>query len=153
MHKTILIFPALLLAAACGQAPAPDATPVIEYPDTATVDHVDSYHGTDVADVLASVPPERERDIIYFDPSYRERVIGLNMLEYDPNYPEQKTFVVNELFSIFQKLYGSRHDFDEQLKRLVTVLIDKYTDRPKAFKKKDIVREADHNWFLVNNIM
>ena len=29
------------------------------------------------------------------------------MLEYDPAYPEQKTFVVNELFSIFQKLYGA----------------------------------------------
>ena len=50
MHKTILIVPALLLAAACGRAPEPDATPEIEYPQTATVDHVDSYHGTDVAD-------------------------------------------------------------------------------------------------------
>ena len=32
--------------------------------------------------------------------------MALNMLEYDPAFPEQKTFVVNELFSIFQKLYG-----------------------------------------------
>lgn len=64
-------------------------------------------HGTDIADVLASVPPEREDDVIYFDPSYMERVMGLNMLEYDTSHPEQKTFVVNELFSIFQKLYGS----------------------------------------------
>ena len=30
------------------------------------------------------------------------------MLEYDRNMPEQKTFVVNELFSIFQKLYGEQ---------------------------------------------
>jgi hypothetical protein len=34
-------------------------------------------------------------------------VMGLNMLEYDVRYPEQKTFVVNELFSIFKKLYGA----------------------------------------------
>jgi hypothetical protein len=64
-------------------------------------------HGTDIVDVLAAVPPERETDVIYFDPAYTERAIGLNMLEYDPAHPEQKTFVVNELFSIFQKLYGA----------------------------------------------
>jgi len=63
-------------------------------------------HGTDIQDVLASIPPERHDDVIYFDPSYTARPMALNMLEYDTNYPEQKTFVVNELFSIFQKLYG-----------------------------------------------
>jgi len=64
-------------------------------------------HGSDILDVLALVPPERREDVIYFDPSYTERAIGLNMLEIDERYPEQKTFVVNELFSIFQKLYGA----------------------------------------------
>lgn len=63
-------------------------------------------HGTDIQDVLAAVPPERESDVIYFDPANLDRVMGLNMLEYDIRKPEQKTFVVNELFSIFQKLYG-----------------------------------------------
>lgn len=64
-------------------------------------------HGKDVLEILASVPPERMDDLIYFDPARLDRVIGLNMLEYDPRYPEQKTFVVNELFSMFQKLYGA----------------------------------------------
>jgi len=64
-------------------------------------------HGTDVLDILANIPQERYKDVIYFDPSYVERPMALNMLEYDRNYPEQKTFVVNELFSIFQKLYGA----------------------------------------------
>jgi hypothetical protein len=44
--------------------------------------------------------------VIYFDPAYTERPMALNMLEYDRSRPEQKIFVVNELFSIFQKLYG-----------------------------------------------
>src|SRR3989344_4744672 len=60
-------------------------------------------HGTDVLDILANVPKERFQDVIYFDPSFTERPMALNMLEYDRNHPEQKTFVVNELFSIFQK--------------------------------------------------
>lgn len=64
-------------------------------------------HGTDIVDVLGAVPPEREQDVIYFDPSYLDYSIGLNMMEYDVTKPEQKTFIVNELLSIFQKLYGA----------------------------------------------
>jgi len=62
-------------------------------------------HGTDIADILSIIPKERIDDVIYFDPAYVARPMGLNMLEYDTRYPQQKTFVVNELFSIFQKLY------------------------------------------------
>lgn len=62
-------------------------------------------HGSDIQTVLAAVPPEREKDIIYFDPGYFERPMGLNMMEYDPRYPEQKTFLVDELIGIFRKLY------------------------------------------------
>ncbi len=63
-------------------------------------------HGSDLQDILANIPKERIDDVIYFDPAYTARPMGLNMLEYDTNYPEQKTFVVNELFGIFQKLYS-----------------------------------------------
>jgi hypothetical protein len=63
-------------------------------------------HGSDIYEILANVPPERMGDVIYFDPADVERPMGLNMLEYNKSRPEEKTFVVNELFSIFQKLYG-----------------------------------------------
>ncbi len=65
-------------------------------------------HGSDIEDVLASIPKERIEDVIYFDPSYTERPMGLNMLEYDIRFPEQKTFVVNELISIFNKLFDMK---------------------------------------------
>ena len=84
-------------------------------------------HGTDIEDVLAAIPPEREKDLIYFDPSRMDRVVGFNMLEYDINKPEQKTFVVNELFSIFQKLYGGNPEsmgpMFEQYFRNATLLV------------------------------
>lgn len=84
-------------------------------------------HGSDIQDVLSIVPKERYEDVIYFDPSYTERPMALNMLEYDKNYPEQKTFVVNELFSIFQKLYGaipeSMGPMFEQYFRNATMLV------------------------------
>lgn len=84
-------------------------------------------HGIDILDVLANVPKERFPDVIYFDPSYTERPMALNMLEYDRRFPEQKTFVVNELFSIFQKLYGgvpeSMGPMFEQYFRNATMLV------------------------------
>ena len=64
-------------------------------------------HGETVQELLELIPKNRAEDVIYFNPGDIARPLGLNMLEYDPAYPEQKTFVVNELFSIFQKLYGA----------------------------------------------
>ena len=47
--KTIALF-ATLGFAACSQEPAVEESAAISYPKSATVDHVDTYHGTEVAD-------------------------------------------------------------------------------------------------------
>jgi hypothetical protein len=65
-------------------------------------------HGSDIQDLLANIPKERIDDVIYFDPAHIDRPMGLNMLEYDVRYPEQKTFVVNELLAIFNKLFDMK---------------------------------------------
>lgn len=65
-------------------------------------------HGSDVQYILGNIPKERIDDVIYFDPAYTPRPMGLNLLEYDPRYPEQKTFVVNELMNIFNKLFDMK---------------------------------------------
>ncbi len=62
-------------------------------------------HGDLVDDILARVPPERAEDVILFAPADLERPMGLNLLEFDAKYPEQKTFVINEMIGIFDKLY------------------------------------------------
>lgn len=84
-------------------------------------------HGVDINDILGAVPEHRMKDVIYFDPGYTARPSALNMLEYDERYPEQKTFVVNEMFSIFQKLYGSTPEsmgpMFEQYFRNATMLV------------------------------
>ncbi len=64
-------------------------------------------HGSDVMEVLSAIPPERAGDVIYFDPGEVSRPIGVNMLEYDTRYPEQKSLVVDELLGIFKKLFGA----------------------------------------------
>lgn len=64
-------------------------------------------HGNDIDDVLANIPKERIDDVIYFDPSHTEHPMGLNMLEFNPDHPEQKSFVVNEMLSIFEKIFSN----------------------------------------------
>ncbi len=62
-------------------------------------------HGDAIEDILASIPKERAEDVVLIDPSDVDRPIGINMLEYDPLRPEQKTFVINEMIGIFDQLY------------------------------------------------
>ena len=65
-------------------------------------------HGSDVQYILSNIPKERYEDVIYFDPSHLARPMALNMLEYDERFPEQKTFVINELLGIFNKLFDMK---------------------------------------------
>ena len=63
-------------------------------------------HGDLAEKVLSYVPASRAEDVIYFNPGDIERPLGLNMLDFDPRFPEAKTFVVNEMIEIFEKLYN-----------------------------------------------
>ncbi len=63
-------------------------------------------HGDTVDDILGLIPPERWEDVIYFNPGDINNPMGLNMLEYDERFPEQKTLIVNELLEIFDKLFN-----------------------------------------------
>lgn len=65
-------------------------------------------HGDLIEDILLRVPPERAADVVVFAPADTERPLSLNLLEFDPRYPEQKTFVINEMIGIFDKLYDLR---------------------------------------------
>ncbi|MEI6597048.1 MAG: type IV secretory system conjugative DNA transfer family protein [bacterium] len=62
-------------------------------------------HGDLIDDIISRIPPERAGDVILFAPADMERPLALNLLEFDPRYPEQKTFVINEMIKIFDKLY------------------------------------------------
>ncbi len=62
-------------------------------------------HGDSISNLLGLMPESRINDVIVFDPGDVFRPVGMNMLEYDPSRPEQKTFIVNEMQGIFQKLF------------------------------------------------
>lgn len=85
-------------------------------------------HGDLIDNILGKVPNERIKDVVLFDPSNTKRVVGLNMLEYDPKFPEQKTFIVNELMNIFDKLYDLKQTggpmFEQYARNALMLLMD-----------------------------
>lgn len=60
-------------------------------------------HGDLVEYTLSHIPQNRWNDVVVFDPSDLERPIGINMLE--ASSIEEKDFVVQEMISIFYKLF------------------------------------------------
>jgi hypothetical protein len=85
-------------------------------------------HGDLIADILERIPPERAEDVIIFSPGDLDRPIGLNLLEYDPQYPEQKSFVINEMIGIFDKLYDLKATggpmFEQYMRNALLLIMD-----------------------------
>lgn len=104
-------------------------------------------HGDLIEDILGRIPDERIEDVILFDPGNLERSIGLNFLDYNPNYPEQKTFIVNELINIFDKLYDLRQTggpmFEQYTRNALLLLMDNPSEKftlmevPKVMADKE----------------
>ncbi len=83
-------------------------------------------HGDAIENILTAVPKERAEDVVYFDPSDTERPFGLNMLEFSK--PEEKTFVVNEIINIFDKLYDLKATggpmFEQYMRNAMLLVMD-----------------------------
>jgi hypothetical protein len=91
-------------------------------------------HGDLVEDILGLVPPSRRDDTIVFEPGDLSRPLGLNMLEYDPARPEEKTSIVNELLSIFDKLYDLKTTggpmFEQYMRNALLLLMEDAPQEP-----------------------
>lgn len=85
-------------------------------------------HGDLARKTVSFVPKERAEDVIYFNPADAGRPMGLNMLEYDESKPEQKTFVVNEMLKIFDKLYDLKSTggpmFEQYMRNAMILVMD-----------------------------
>jgi len=89
-------------------------------------------HGDLIDATLDIIPKERVQDVIVFNPGDIERPLGLNMIENNPNHPEEKTFIVNEMQSIFDKLFSKETmgPMFEQYMRNALQLLMEDTDDP-----------------------
>lgn len=115
-------------------------------------------HGELVDKVLTFVPKHRIDDVIIFDPGDRERPLGLNMLEYDFNKPEEKTFIINEFLAIFNQLFDKAAlgpMFERYMRGALNLLMDDMANEPAtivdiprvftddAFRQRKIARSKN----------
>jgi len=90
-------------------------------------------HGDLIDYLLSVIPPERKDDIIVFDPGDYQYPVGLNMLEYSFDRPEEKTFIVNEMQSIFNKLFSQETMgpmFEQYMRNALLLLMEDAPNEP-----------------------
>ncbi len=90
-------------------------------------------HGDLIERILELTPKKRMEDIIVFDPADRLRPLGINMLEYDFSRPEEKTFIVNEMQSIFNKLFPPETMgpmFEQYMRNALLLLMEDASNEP-----------------------
>ncbi|MFA7088008.1 MAG: TraM recognition domain-containing protein [Patescibacteria group bacterium] len=85
-------------------------------------------HGDLINDILDRLPPERSEDVIIFSPGDLDRPLALNLLDYDERYPEQKSFIINEMIGIFDKLYDLKATggpmFEQYMRNAMLLIMD-----------------------------
>lgn len=90
-------------------------------------------HGDFAESILSHIPNDRLDDLIYFDPGNLERPLGLNMLDYNFNRPEEKTFIVNEMQNIFNKLFPPETMgpmFEQYMRNALLLLMEDMPNEP-----------------------
>ncbi len=90
-------------------------------------------HGDLIETILGLIPEKRMDEVIVFDPSDRQKPLGINMLEYDFNRPEEKTFIVNEMQSIFNKLFLAETMgpmFEQYMRNALLLLMEDAPNEP-----------------------
>lgn len=90
-------------------------------------------HGEFAEFALANVPKDRLEDVIYFDPGDLTRPMGLNMIEYNFDRPEEKTFIVNEMQSIFNKLFSQETMgpmFEQYMRNALLLIMEDMPNEP-----------------------
>ncbi len=90
-------------------------------------------HGDLAENALGYIPSNRLEDVIYFDTADIFRPLGLNMLEYSFNRPEEKTFIVNEMQGIFNKLFPPETMgpmFEQYMRNALLLLMEDMPNEP-----------------------
>ena len=102
-------------------------------------------HGDLAEEMLAYIPKERAKDVVYFDAGNEERPMGLNMFEI--NILDEADRVVNDATEIFIKMFGPEifgPRLQEYFKYGALTLLEDFEDRPTLL---DIVRLFTDEWY------
>jgi hypothetical protein len=85
-------------------------------------------HGDLYDQVQSAVPAGRREDVILFDPASEEDDTKLNLLEYDPDRPRQRSRLINELLQILDQEYDLKETggpiFERYMRNALLLVMD-----------------------------
>ena len=102
-------------------------------------------HGDLAEDMLAYIPKERAKDVVYFEAWDEERPMGLNLYEIDNLDQADRT--VNDATEIFLKMFGPEifwPRIQEYFKYGSLTLLEDFEDRPTLL---DVTRLFTDDWY------
>lgn len=62
-------------------------------------------HGDLFRKVMNNMPANRKKDVIHFEPGLPNNIIRINLLEYNKNNPQEKSYLIDDLFNFFKQEY------------------------------------------------
>ena len=62
-------------------------------------------HGDLFRNIMINMPVERRKDVIHFEPGLPNNKIRINLLEYNKANPQEKSFLIDDLFNFFKQEY------------------------------------------------
>src|SRR3989344_5722881 len=110
-------------------------------------------HGDLIQSILNVIPDSREKDVIIFDPGDIQKPLGMNMLENDPSRPEEKTFIVNEMQSIFNKLFTAETMgpmFEQYMRSALLLLMDDSAEKATLMEVPRVFTDAEYRKRLLS---
>lgn len=94
-------------------------------------------HGDLVNTIKNIIPEHRKNDLVMFDPT-KDTGFTFNILEYNKDYPEQKTFIFNELIKVLDEMYDLRQTggpiFELYLKNALFLIMDQGGNLDHVYK-------------------
>lgn len=94
-------------------------------------------HGDLINTIQSIIPEYRKNDVVLFDPT-KDTDFTFNILEYNKDYPEQKTFIFNELIKVLDEMYDLRQTggpiFELYLKNALFLIMDQGGNLDHVYK-------------------
>jgi CxxC-x17-CxxC domain-containing protein len=107
-------------------------------------------HGELVEKILETIPPERAKDVIYFNPADIDNNIGFNVLQLDD--PRYKHLVASGLMGIFTKIWANAWSsrMEYILNNTILALLD--TPDTTLLGIPRMLVDKDYRQFIINNL-
>ncbi len=107
-------------------------------------------HGELVENILASIPPHRVKDVVYFNPADTDFHIGFNVLQIDD--PKYKHLVASGLMGIFTKIWANA--WSARMEYILNNAILALSDTPGStlLGIPRLLVDKDYRQLIVNNL-